>query len=104
MQVTPGQRNAVTAATSTMAAVPLPTAAAESGQALLSVPAVHVVARGDTLGKIARKYRVSLNTLIVANGIQPETPLMVGTKLAIPTKRATAPVEKSKPIKVGQTQ
>jgi Flp pilus assembly pilin Flp len=63
---------------------------------------VHVVASGDTLSKIARKYRVPLKTRIVANGIQPETILMVGTKLAIPTKRATAPVAKSKPVKVGQ--
>jgi LysM repeat protein/Flp pilus assembly pilin Flp len=102
--VIPGQRNAVTAATATVAAVRLPTAAAESEQALLSVPAVHVVARGDTLSKIAHKYRVPLKTLTVANGIQPETPLMLGTKLAIPTKRATAPVEKSKPVKVSQTQ
>jgi LysM repeat protein len=82
--------------------VSLATAAAGSGQTLLSLPALHVVRRGDTLSKIARKYRVPLKTLIVANGIQPETLLMVGTKLAIPTKRATAPVAKSKPVKVGQ--
>jgi LysM repeat protein len=98
-----GQRNAVAAATVTVTAVPLPAAAVETGQALLSVPVVHVVARGDTLSKIARKYRVSLKTLIVANGIQPETSPMVGTKLAIPTNRATPPVEKSKRAKVGQT-
>jgi LysM repeat protein len=100
--IAPGQRNAVAAATATAAAVPLPTAAAVSGLTLLSLPEVHVVASGDTLSKIARKYRVPLKTLIVANGIQPETIVMVGTKLAIPTKRATAPVAKSKPVKVGQ--
>jgi Flp pilus assembly pilin Flp len=49
--VAPGQRNA--AATTAAAAVPLATAVAGSGQALLSLPAVHVVASGDTLSKIA---------------------------------------------------
>jgi LysM repeat protein/Flp pilus assembly pilin Flp len=101
--VAPGQRNAVGAATTTAASMPLATAVAGSGQALLSLPAVHVVASGDTLGKLARKYRVPLRTLTIVNGIQPETPLIVGTKLAIPTKRATPPVAKSKPVKVGQT-
>jgi len=82
--IAPGQRNAVAPATATADVVSLPTAATGSGQTLLSPPPVHVVARGDTLSKIARKYRVPLKSLIVANGIQPETPLMVGTKLAIP--------------------
>ena len=63
--IAPGQRNAVDAATATAAAVPLPTAAAVSGQTLLSLPAVHVVASGDTLSKIARKYRVPLKTRFV---------------------------------------
>jgi LysM repeat protein len=100
--IAPGQRNAVAAATATAADVPLSTAAAVSGQTLLSLPVVHVVGSGDTLSKIARRYRVPLKTLIVANGIQPETLLMVGTRLAIPTKGATAPVAKSKPVNVGQ--
>jgi LysM repeat protein/Flp pilus assembly pilin Flp len=94
-----GQRNAVAAATATAAAVPLPTAAAGSGHILLSIPSVHVVASGDTLSKIARKYRVPLKTLIVANGIQPETPLMIGTKLAIPSRTTVTPEVKNKPIK-----
>jgi len=101
--VAPGQRNAVAAATTTAAAVPLATAVAGSGQALLSLPPVHVVASGDTLSKIARKYRVPLKTLIVENGIEPETPLIVGTKLAIPSRHAVTPEAKNKPVKVGQT-
>ena len=100
--IAPAQRNAVAAATATAAAVPLPTAAAVSGQTLLSLPAVHVVASGDTLSKIARKYRVPLKTLIVANGILPETPLMIGTKLGIPSRHTVTPEVKNKPIKVGQ--
>ena len=68
--IAPGQRNAVAAATATAATVSLATAAAGSGQTLLSLPALHVVRRGDTLSKIARKYRVPLKTLIVANGIR----------------------------------
>jgi Flp pilus assembly pilin Flp/LysM repeat protein len=100
--IAPGQRNAVTAATATAAAVPLPTAAAGSGHILLSIPSVHVVASGDTLSKIAHKYRVPLKTLIVANSIQPETPLMIGTKLGIPGRHTVTPEVKNKPIKVGQ--
>jgi pilus assembly protein Flp/PilA len=97
--IAPAQRNAVAAATATAAAVSLPTAATGSGQTLLSLPVVHVVASGDTLSKIARKYRVPLKSLIGANGIQPETPLMVGTKLAIPTKGSAAPMANSKIVK-----
>jgi pilus assembly protein Flp/PilA len=101
--IAPGQRNAVAAATATAAAVPSPTAAAGLGQTLLPLPAVHVVASGDTLSKIARKHRVPLKTLIVANGIQPETPLKVGTKLAIPSRHTVTPEAENKSVRVGQT-
>jgi murein DD-endopeptidase MepM/ murein hydrolase activator NlpD len=62
----------------------LPAAASGSGQTLLPVPPVHTVAAGDTLSKISRQYRVKVKDLTVANGIQPDTRLSIGTKLAIP--------------------
>lgn len=44
----------------------------------------HVVERGDTLGGIASRYRVSLNRLRSANGIKGDT-IHVGATLLIPT-------------------
>ena len=44
----------------------------------------YVVARGDTLGGIASKYRVSLNSLRKANKINGDV-IHVGRELVIPT-------------------
>ncbi|MDX1556950.1 MAG: N-acetylmuramoyl-L-alanine amidase, partial [Xanthomonadales bacterium] len=44
----------------------------------------YVVERGDTLGKIANRYRVSLNRLRSANGLTSDT-IHVGSTLVIPT-------------------
>jgi murein DD-endopeptidase MepM/ murein hydrolase activator NlpD len=41
------------------------------------------------LGSVARKYRVSIREIAVANGITPETPLKVGTRLTIPVPTGT---------------
>jgi murein DD-endopeptidase MepM/ murein hydrolase activator NlpD len=80
------------------AAVPggaaLPASAAEgAGQTLLPVAPVHTVATGDTLSKIARHYRVKVKDLAIANGIEPDARLSVGTKLAIPVPAAAAPAK-----------
>jgi len=61
-----------------------------SAQTLLPTPPVHTVASGDTLGKVAHRYRVSVREIAVANGIAAETPLKVGTRLTIPI-RTTPP-------------
>jgi N-acetylmuramoyl-L-alanine amidase len=44
----------------------------------------YVVERGDTLGGIASRYRVSLNRLRTANGIKGDV-IHVGSTLVIPT-------------------
>lgn len=44
----------------------------------------HIVERGDTLGEIASRYRVSLNSLRSANDLQGDT-IHVGATLLIPT-------------------
>jgi N-acetylmuramoyl-L-alanine amidase len=44
----------------------------------------HIVSRGDTLGEIASRYRVSLNSLRRANNIRGDK-ILVGTELIIPT-------------------
>jgi LysM repeat protein len=53
----------------------------------------YVIAKGDTLAKIAKKNGVTLKALEAANpNVQP-TKLKVGQKLTIPASSATAPVE-----------
>jgi len=67
----------------------LPSSApAGAGQTLLPVPPVHTVAAGDTLSRIAHKYRVKVQDVALANGLQPETPLKIGMKITVPIKPA----------------
>jgi len=70
-----------------------PPAASGSGQTLLPVAPVHTVAAGDTLSKISRQYRVKVKDLAVANGIQPDTRLSIGTKIAIPVAVVASKVQ-----------
>jgi murein DD-endopeptidase MepM/ murein hydrolase activator NlpD len=66
-------------------------AAGSSAQTLLPTPPVYTVASGDTLGKVAHRYRVSVREIAVANAITPETPLKVGTRLTIPVRTGAPP-------------
>ncbi|MBT8059349.1 MAG: LysM peptidoglycan-binding domain-containing protein, partial [Gammaproteobacteria bacterium] len=47
-------------------------------------PVRHRVVRGDTLGEIASRYRVSLYALRRANDLKTDT-IRVGSELLIPT-------------------
>jgi LysM repeat protein len=47
----------------------------------------HVVAKGETLTSIARRYRLKVDTLVQANHISKQAPLQVGQKLIIPSVR-----------------
>src|SRR6266849_263267 len=74
-------------ATPAQAAMPMSrSVVGSSAQTLLPTPPVHAVESGDTLGKVARRYRVSVREIAVANGIAPEIPLRVGTRLTIPVR------------------
>src|SRR6266849_11152676 len=74
-------------ATPAQAAIPMSrSVVGSSAQTLLPTPPVHTVESGDTLGKVARRYRVSVREIAVANGIAPEIPLRVGTRLPIPVR------------------
>jgi murein DD-endopeptidase MepM/ murein hydrolase activator NlpD len=75
---------AAAAAPAAVNAAPPAATASGSGQTLLPVAPAHTVAAGDTLSKISRQYRVKVKDLAVANGIQPDARLSIGTKLAIP--------------------
>lgn len=47
-------------------------------------PRIHVVHRGQTLGRIARRYHVSVAALCRANSLRRRTPIKPGQKLVIP--------------------
>jgi uncharacterized protein YcbK (DUF882 family) len=50
----------------------------------------HQVASGHTLGKIAQRYRTTVEAIRSANDLEPRQPLKVGTCLVVPlTRRAT---------------
>ncbi|HUF93610.1 MAG TPA: LysM peptidoglycan-binding domain-containing M23 family metallopeptidase [Candidatus Limnocylindria bacterium] len=50
---------------------------------------VHVVARGDTLGAIALRYKVSVPALVAANGLPgAHVKLKIGQRLRVPDKGA----------------
>jgi membrane-bound lytic murein transglycosylase D len=46
--------------------------------------ATYVVRRGDTLGKLARRYGVSTTAILAANGMRPHTPIHAGRAIRIP--------------------
>src|SRR4051794_5803108 len=51
-----------------------------------SASETHVVGPGQTLGRIADRYNVSVAALCEANGIQRRDPIRPGQKLVIPSK------------------
>ena len=57
-----------------------PAAEAKPGQR------IHVVASGQTLGKIAKRYHVTIAALCEANGIRRRDPIRPGQQLVIPSK------------------
>jgi murein DD-endopeptidase MepM/ murein hydrolase activator NlpD len=69
--------------------MPVPVSTAGSGQTLLPSAPVYTVAHGDTLGRVAHRYHVSVKEIAVANGVAPEAPLKVGMRLAIPVRTPT---------------
>lgn len=44
----------------------------------------YIVRRGDTAGSIARKHKISVNALILANGLDKRATIRIGQKLKIP--------------------
>jgi LysM repeat protein len=61
----------------------------------LSTPTIHVVAAGETLSQIAKRYGVSVEALVSTNGLGSPDMIRVGMKLIIPkegTSTATGPL------------
>jgi murein DD-endopeptidase MepM/ murein hydrolase activator NlpD len=67
------------------APISLPAASPSGGAA-----SVHVVAAGDTLGKISHRYGKSVGEIAKANNIDPDGKLNVGDRLVIPGARSSA--------------
>lgn len=88
-----GQRltipGAATTAPALLVAAPEPQAAAAPTPPA-AAPAVHVVARGETLTGIARMYGVTVAAIVAANGIANPSLIVTGQRFVIPT--VTAPV------------
>jgi len=76
---------------STVPAVPSAAPVGAPRTALVSPPAVHVVARGETLNSIARLYGKPVMVLAKANNIRPDTLVRVGDRIVIPDVRVAAP-------------
>jgi membrane-bound lytic murein transglycosylase D len=57
----------------------------------------HKIKPGDTLGKIAAQYRVSVAALQAANSLQSEKALRVGAWINIPSSRRSGAVRKAPP-------
>jgi len=60
-------------------------------------PLVHVVAKGDNLGAIARKYGVEAESIARANKIGVDAILTIGQKLVIPGTTAPTPTQQLSP-------
>ena len=56
-----------------------------SGEFTRTVEQIHVVRRGDTLGRIAATYRIRLSELLVHNGLSEKSVIRPGQKIRIPS-------------------
>ncbi len=81
----PGPRVRLHSPTPGSTSVPAPQSGATgSGAIAINSGVSHRVSSGETLYAISRQHRVSLKSLIVANGLEPPYRLTVGQRLAIP--------------------
>ena len=72
--VAPGTNDTLASRTSTPSA---------TGGAATRTATVHTVVQGDTLGGIARQYKVPMDSIMKANGMTKDT-VVLGRKLQIP--------------------
>ena len=112
--IRPGQRLVIPRYVSSASARPQPapmhqavSRPAPAVAAAQSTPAtadnVHVVAPGETLMAVSRKYHVSLSSLAKANNIQPFTKVAIGDRLTIPGKRVAPQQAKAPQAQKPQT-
>ncbi len=64
---------------------------------------VHVVSKGQNLGGIARRYRISVNDLRDVNGLRPGQRIKPGLALVIPEKGKIAEAKKAAALRASAT-
>jgi murein DD-endopeptidase MepM/ murein hydrolase activator NlpD len=79
---------------------PAVAAPATTRPAVASAGAVHVVAPGESLMGIARKYHKSVRQVADANRLRYDAPLRIGDRLTIPGTVASAPQQQHAPAPV----
>jgi murein DD-endopeptidase MepM/ murein hydrolase activator NlpD len=98
--IQPGQQLVIPRSSRLPAAIVPPKSAPASTVAAAGNSGVHVVASGDTLSKISRRYGKALADVAKANNIQPHAKLNIGDRIVIPGVKAT----QSKSAAVAQPQ
>jgi len=63
--------------------VPIEEASEEDDRIVIARPSIHVVQQGDTVGAIAKKYGISVNTILWANGLTARSLLRLGQELTV---------------------
>jgi lipoprotein NlpD len=72
-------------------------ALAPAGADVAPPPRVHEVARGDTLGGLAKRYGATVGAFVAANQLRgPDAPLTPGQRLVIPAPPPRPPVSKTR--------
>ena len=61
-----------------------PSQNASSQDASSSRPQVHVLRRGETIGILARRYNLTVKSIMDLNGIEDPTRLIAGQRIKIP--------------------
>lgn len=61
------------------------------------VTIIHTIAPGDTLWKLSQYYKVSIQSICTASGINTNTILMIGRQLKIPISDSQPPLSGTKP-------
>jgi len=73
------------------------------GMSVLEAQTVHVLARGETLYSLSRRYDVELDDLLARNGIEDPSDLAVGTRLYIPGEAAPVSGQSFHTVAAGET-
>jgi LysM repeat protein len=82
-----GQKLKVKSSAMTASVIPAPAAPVSAAVASKVSGSSYVVAKGDTVSKIARKFNTTPVAIMSANGISNPTKLKIGAKLVIPSGR-----------------
>mgnify|MGYP001559651740 CR=1 FL=1 len=96
--IRPGQRLVIPRYNATASApAARPAASAPASATAESSSGVHVVAPGETLSKISRRYGKTIPEVAKANNMEPHATLKIGDRIIIPGLRTSSATDKSEP-------